>query len=119
MSKSLRLLLVLAMVLTVIPAAFAETGTNRTGGTNVNAATNTGIVIFAKRNPEWQQGADDLPPPQDPNEMAGAAIPGPVANAKSALTSFSFGSVAPRGGTMSSAKQRADRQIQRLIRDLG
>ncbi len=116
MSKSLRLLLVLAMVLTVIPAAFAEHGTS---GTNVNAAADTGIRNFAKRNPEWQEGADDLPPPQDPNEMAGLGVRGPVANAKTAVTSFSFGSVAPRGGTMSSAKQRADRQIQRLIRDLG
>lgn len=116
MSKSLRLLLVLAMVLTMIPAAFAEHGTN---GTTVNAATSTGIRDLAKRNPEWQQGADDLPPPQDPNEMVGAGVPGPVANAKSPGTSFSFGFVAPRGGAMSSAKQRADRQIQRLIRDLG
>ena len=80
-----------------------------------------GSAKFNKKALYRNTGPGPLPSPVEPQSAASRPISlkGPVTMADPS-TGSSFGSalVAPRGGAMSSPRQRADREIRRLIRRL-
>lgn len=82
----------------------------------------TGVLKLALKHEVAEQKDDDpMPAPilAPPKLTATAAKAGPVGSAtRSETPSFGGAIVTPRGGAMSTPKQLADRQINRLIRRL-
>ena len=124
MRSSFRLLLVLAVAVLMLPAiAFAgelpPLGTATLSGHLLNMWERQQIAQEVELDPV------SLPPPSDPDEERSSQAqpprtPGPVGGLKTDdLNGFGASMVGPRGGGMSTPKQRADREIKLLIKRLG
>jgi hypothetical protein len=82
------------------------------------AANPLGVIKFAQKPPTREASPVPLPVPVDPEStgILATSLKGPVAAPDGGLGAF-YGSalVRPRGGTFSSPRQQADREIRRLI----
>ena len=118
LTKSLLLLSAFALV-SVGWAGNLEEATET--GILERTANPMGVVKFAQKNPVRIIGPGPLPVPIEP-ESAGtfsASVKGPVAFSATALgESYGGALIRPRGGSFSSPRQQADREIRSLIRRL-
>jgi hypothetical protein len=81
-----------------------------------------GIIRYAKLPPPRIDKAPPLPGPIEPSAIAAASagsvdVKGPIAMSTAGLRG-GYGSalVSPRGGSMSTPRQRANREIRKMIR---